>query len=138
MASKLFPSFEGVQPKAKARSTLGGKGVIGGGGKSDFDRKGFGKGGHRKVVRDSISEITKGDIRRLARCGGVKRISGQIYEDERESIRDRLTLILKDCVIFLEHSERKTMTVSDVIFALKRMGQPMYGFEVYLLRYFAI
>ena len=48
MALKLFPSFEGVQPKAKARSTLGGRGVIGGGGKSDFDRKGFGKGGLRR------------------------------------------------------------------------------------------
>uniref|UniRef100_A0A8C4UEK2 Histone H4 n=1 Tax=Falco tinnunculus TaxID=100819 RepID=A0A8C4UEK2_FALTI len=41
--------------------------------------KGLGKGGakrHRKVLRDNIQGITKPAIRRLARRGGVKRISG--------------------------------------------------------------
>ena len=44
--------------------------------------KGLGKGGskrHRKVLRDNIKGITKPAIRRLARRGGVKRISGLIY-----------------------------------------------------------
>ncbi|EDW51009.1 GM11654 [Drosophila sechellia] len=42
--------------------------------------KGLGKGGaerHRKVLRDNIQGITKPAIRRLARRGGVKRISGR-------------------------------------------------------------
>ncbi|CAH2217620.1 jg25485, partial [Pararge aegeria aegeria] len=46
--------------------------------------KGLGKGGakrHRKVLRDNIQGITKPAIRRLARRGGVKRISGLIYEE---------------------------------------------------------
>ena len=45
--------------------------------------KGLGKGGakrHRKILRDNIQGITKPAIRRLARRGGVKRISGLIYE----------------------------------------------------------
>ena len=49
-------------------------------------RKGLGKGGakrHRKVLRDNIQGITKPAIRRLARRGGVKRISGLIYEETR-------------------------------------------------------
>jgi histone H4 len=40
--------------------------------------KGLGKGGakrHRKILRDNIQGITKPAIRRLARRGGVKRIS---------------------------------------------------------------
>ena len=48
--------------------------------------KGLGKGGakrHRKVLRDNIQGITKPAIRRLARRGGVKRISGLIYEEAR-------------------------------------------------------
>ncbi|XDV52556.1 hypothetical protein PO909_021276 [Leuciscus waleckii] len=48
--------------------------------------KGLGKGGakrHRKVLRDNIPGITKPAIRRLARRGGVKRISGLIYEETR-------------------------------------------------------
>ena len=48
--------------------------------------KGLGKGGakrHRKVLRDNSQGITKPAIRRLARRGGVKRISGLIYEETR-------------------------------------------------------
>ena len=46
--------------------------------------KGLGKGGakrHRKILRDNIQGITKPAIRRLARRGGVKRISAMIYEE---------------------------------------------------------
>ena len=35
----------------------------------------------RKVLRHNIQGITKPAIRRLARRGGVKRISGLIYEE---------------------------------------------------------
>merc|ERR1712107_899393 len=52
--------------------------------------KGLGKGGakrHRKVLRDNIQGITKPAIRRLARRGGVKRISGLIYEEVRAVLR---------------------------------------------------
>jgi histone H4 len=48
--------------------------------------KGLGKGGakrHKKVLRDNIQGITKPAIRRLARRGGVKRISGLIYEGKK-------------------------------------------------------
>ena len=53
---------------------------------TDFDPQGLGKGGakrHRKILRDNIQGITKPAIRRLARRGGVKRISGLIYEETR-------------------------------------------------------
>ena len=71
--------------------------------------KGLGKGGakrHRKVLRDNIQVkyevckwvmtyfhlqgITKPAIRRLARRGGVKRISGLIYEETRGVLKVRL------------------------------------------------
>ncbi len=45
-------------------------------GKSGFDGKRLDKGGlrrHRKVARDSIRGITKGDIRRLTRRDGMRR-----------------------------------------------------------------
>ena len=44
--------------------------------------KDLGKGGakrHRKILCDNIQVITKPAIRRLARRGGGKRISGLIY-----------------------------------------------------------
>ena len=55
-------------------------------GGDELGDKDLGKGGakrRRKVLRDSIEGITKPAIRRLARRGGVKRISGLIYEETR-------------------------------------------------------
>ena len=50
--------------------------------------KGLGKGGakrNRTILRDNIQGITKPAIKRLARRGGVKRISGLIYKNSRRS-----------------------------------------------------
>ena len=60
--------------------------------------KGLGKGGakrHRKVLRDNIQGITKPAIRRLARRGGVKRISGLIYEETRGVLKVRQSSICR-------------------------------------------
>ncbi|KZF19334.1 histone-fold-containing protein [Xylona heveae TC161] len=84
---------------------------------------------HRKLLKDTIMGITRPDIRRLARRGGVKRISAAIYDETRAALKKYLKDILKDCAIFLEHANRKTITVLDVIFALKRQGRPIYGFD---------
>ncbi|KAI0593401.1 histone-fold-containing protein [Biscogniauxia sp. FL1348] len=84
---------------------------------------------HRKILRDNIKGITKPAIRRLARRGGVKRISGQIYDEVRVVLRDRLTHIIRDCVIYTEYRQRKTVTVNDVIHSLRRIGRPIYGFD---------
>merc|ERR1711951_27751 len=85
-----------------------------------------GKGGakrHRKVLRDNIQGITKPAIRRLARRGGVKRISGLIYEETRGVLN-----VIRDAVTYTEHAKRKTVTAMDVVYALKRQGRTLYGF----------
>ena len=67
---------------------------------------------------------------RLARRGGVKRISALCYEETRAALKQRLeavrpelrtdeetTLtrqILSRCVMYVEHANRKTVTASDV------------------------
>uniref|UniRef100_A0AC34Q105 Histone H4 n=1 Tax=Panagrolaimus sp. JU765 TaxID=591449 RepID=A0AC34Q105_9BILA len=84
--------------------------------------KGLGKGGakrHRKVLRDNIQGITKPAIRRLARRGGVKRISGLIYEETRSVLKVFLENIIRDSVTYCEHAKRKTVTAMDVVYALK-------------------
>lgn len=83
----------------------------------------------RKIVKDSIQGISKGSIRRVARRGGVKRISASIYDEIRGALKRYLTNVLHDCVVYLEHANRKTVTITDVIFALKRIGRPIYGFD---------
>ena len=88
--------------------------------------KGLGKGGakrHRKVLRDNIQGITKPAIRRLARRGGVKRISGLIYEETRGVLKVFLENVIRDAVTYTEHAKRKTVTAMDVVYALKRQGR---------------
>ncbi|CAH3169055.1 unnamed protein product, partial [Porites lobata] len=79
--------------------------------------KGLGKGGakrHRKILRDNIQGITKPAIRRLARRGGVKRISGLIYEETRGVLKVFLENVIRDAVTYTEHAKRKTVTAMDV------------------------
>ncbi|KAK5627686.1 hypothetical protein RRF57_003401 [Xylaria bambusicola] len=93
--------------------------------------KGLGKGGakrHRKILRDNIQGITKPAIRRLARRGGVKRISAMIYEETRGVLKSFLEGVIRDAVTYTEHAKRKTVTSLDVVYALKRQGRTLYGF----------
>ncbi|KAJ7947729.1 histone H4 [Quillaja saponaria] len=72
--------------------------------------KGLGKGGakrHRKVLRDNIQGITKPAIRRLARRGGVKRISGLIYEETRGVLKIFLENVIRDAVTYTEHARKE-------------------------------
>ena len=75
----------------------------------DSSAQGLGKGGakrHRKILRDNIQGITKPAIRRLARRGGVKRISGLIYEETRGVLKIFLENVIRDSVTYTEHAKR--------------------------------
>ena len=113
-----------MAPRAKIGGGRG-KGKSGmGGGKSGAKRIDFG----RKSLRESILGITKPAIRRLARRGGVKRISGLIYEETRGVLKVFLENVIRDSVTYTEHARRKTVTAMDVVYALKRQGKTLYGF----------
>nr|GMD40532.1 histone H4 [Ipomoea batatas] len=94
--------------------------------------KGLRKGGakrQRKVLQDNIQGITKSAIRCLARRGGVKRISDLIYEETRGVLKIFLENLIRDVVTYTEHARRKTVTAMDVVYALKRQGKTLYGFN---------
>ncbi len=85
--------------------------------------KGLGKGTpmrHRKVLRDNIMGITKPAVRRLARRGGVKRISGLIVDETRSVLRNFLDDVIGKAVTYTEHARRKTVTTMDIVLALKK------------------
>merc|ERR1712224_245358 len=66
--------------------------------------------------------------RRLARRGGVKRISGLICEETRGVLKVFLENVIRDAVTYTEHARRKTVTAMDVVYALKRQDRTLYGF----------
>ena len=112
-----------MAPRAKIGGGRG-KGKAMSGGKSGAKRIDIG----RRTLRESILGITKPAIRRLARRGGVKRISSYIYEETRAVLRSFLENVVRDSVVYTEHAKRKTVTALDVVYALKRQGRTLYGF----------
>ncbi|KAJ7938965.1 hypothetical protein B0H13DRAFT_2226289 [Mycena leptocephala] len=97
----------------------------------EYATVGLGKGGakrRQKILRDNIQGVTKPAIRRLARRGGVKRISGIVYQETRGALMIYLEDVIRNSVTYTEYARRKTVTALDVVHALKRSGRPLYGF----------
>lgn len=84
---------------------------------------GLGKGvplRHRKVLRDNIMGITKPAVRRLARRAGCIRISGLVYEETRSVLKNFLDGVIRTAIMYTDHAKRKTVTVMDIVYALKK------------------
>ncbi|KAI5362932.1 Putative histone H4, transcription factor CBF/NF-Y/archaeal histone domain, histone-fold [Septoria linicola] len=103
-----------------ARTGAGGKGL----GRSTLKR-------HRKILKDNIQGITKPAIRRLARRGGVKRISQDIYQRVREALKTFLEEIIRVACLAVEYRQQKTVTTHDIVWALDKRGNTLYGFGHY-------
>lgn len=80
------------------------------------------KNPHRKVLRDNIQGITKPALRRLARRGGVKRITSLCYEELRTVLTTFLTRQVRAVSIVAQHAKRKTIGTRDVLTGLKLNG----------------
>lgn len=87
---------------------------------------------HRRPVANA--RLSTGEIKRLARRGGVRRMGGGTADAMRSALRGFLTGVIKDAVVLCEHSRRRTVYASDVVLALKRSGSSswhtvLYGFD---------
>ena len=67
-----------------------------------------GKAGAKRITTKSLKAtimgVTKPAIRRLARRGGVKRISSLIYDETRLVLRSFLENVIRDSVAYTEHA----------------------------------
>jgi histone H4 len=96
---------------------------------------GKGKVGKKTVKRAEIgrterTSLTRGGIRRLARRGGVKRVSFGVYNEVRDYIDYFLNSVVKGAALLTESSKRKTITALDVVYSLKKHGHTIYGYGV--------
>jgi histone H4 len=93
--------------------------------------KGVGKGGkHKFRIKQPIAGITKNSIKRLARRGGVKRLSQVIYDETRNVLKSFLQGVLSDAIEYTLYAQKNTVTVMHVAMALKRRGHTLYGFTM--------
>eukprot|EP01084_Bolivina_argentea_P174209 301756_1 len=97
-------------------------------GKSPSKAKGGAKR-HKKVYKDTIKGITKPALRRLARRGGVKRVSAGCYEDARNLCRNFVESVVYYAMIYKNTRGKKMVGLKDVVSALKRRGNALVGAE---------
>ena len=81
-----------------------------------------------KSGRAGSITITNGALRRLARRGGVKRISSEVYEEVRKTLKTFVEGVVRDATAYTEHAKRKTVTALDVVNALRKRGKILYGY----------
>ncbi|ODM98869.1 Histone H4 [Orchesella cincta] len=79
----------------------------------------------RIIFQDIIHGIANPAIRRSSRCGDVNCIAGPNVI--RKSLHDFLSKIIRDSIHNSESSERNTITIQDVLYALKKYGRSLYG-----------
>ena len=82
--------------------------------------------GPRRVLRDTLQGISKGDLRRLARRGGVRRMSVLCFEETRGVLRHFIMNVLTDASIYAHHARVKTITAEHIKLALARQGRVLY------------
>ena len=82
----------------------------------------------KKVLKANATSVSQGSIRRLARRGGVKRIAGPVYAEVRSVLRSFTDAVVRDASAYTEHGKRRTVSVSDIVAALRKRGRAIYGF----------
>lgn len=63
------------------------------------------------------------DLSRLARRGGVMRMSKSVASEAMLGLRDFLKITLKNSILMTESRQSKTVTQQDILEGLKRLGQ---------------
>eukprot|EP01063_Lacrimia_lanifica_P027926 TRINITY_DN3995_c0_g1_i1.p3 TRINITY_DN3995_c0_g1~~TRINITY_DN3995_c0_g1_i1.p3 ORF type:complete len:100 (+),score=31.63 TRINITY_DN3995_c0_g1_i1:652-951(+) len=88
--------------------------------------------GEREVLSrartpDSTLIAIPHSIRRIARRGGCTRLAASVYDEARCILQSFVDNVMVDASVLLEMTGRKTVRMSDVMFALKKQGQHLYA-----------
>ena len=79
-----------------------------GAGKGKGGKQGAKRFASKKSLKETIMGITKPAIRRLARRGGVKRISALVYDEVRGNMKTFLESVVRDTITFTDRAKRKS------------------------------
>ena len=82
----------------------------------------------KKALSSSANAVSQGSVRRLARRAGVRRIAAAVSADVRDVLRRFVDGVVRDATAYTEHAKRKTVSVQDIVAALRKRGRAIYGF----------
>ncbi|KAH8605998.1 hypothetical protein ERJ75_001560800 [Trypanosoma vivax] len=90
-------------------------------GKKSGEAKGSQKR-QKKILRENVRGITRAPSA-ASRRGGVKRISGVIYDEVRGVLKSFVEGVVRDATAYTEYSRKKTVTAMDVVNALRKRAR---------------
>jgi histone H4 len=83
-------------------------------------------GRRRRAHDDPLAGLTKPAIRRMARRGGIRRISSLMYGGVREVVRADMAALVADAMRFMAAARRSTISCADVKAAAAHRGLTLY------------
>jgi len=93
-------------------------------------QKGRGRAGAKRLAPPRrAAAVGTPALRRLARRAGVKRVALPTWDKARAALACFLRTIVGDACVLADHRRRHTVTLPDVMFALKRNGRTLYGWS---------
>ena len=85
-----------------------------------------GKNIKKRRLKRGMHHVSKQDIRRCARRGGVIRIHNQTYDEAKKALYEWLDMVIKKTYVYTLHARRRTISKNDVIYGLKSCGVTLY------------
>lgn len=74
------------------------------------------------------TEFSKESMKNICHKAGATRIGEDTLRLLQELTKDMLKEVLVDAAAIMQHSKRKTLMASDIIFALERRNVKVYGY----------
>lgn len=121
------PTTESKQDKSKTKPKSKSNLKV----KSSSVKKTVGSVGLRNKNKTKLRQVVgfKGPtLRRLARRGGVKRISNKVYDTVNGVAVNLLEDIVRSSMIVSNHAGRKMISLKDVLYTLNQKNSSLYGF----------
>ena len=54
-----------------------------------------------------------------------------LLEEARMALKEYLERVLRDAATYTEHARRRTVTSGDIVRAVRKQGQTLYGYDHY-------
>lgn len=70
--------------------------------------------------------LSNGSVRRLARRGGVKRMSATVRDEVSDALKTFVGQVVGRAVLYTDNANRRTVRRNDVLFALKHLSRTLY------------
>lgn len=84
----------------------------------------------RNGIKKNGNHIPTSDIKRLARRGGLKKISKPVVEKVRMILKIFLENVIRDVLVYVtKEKERRSVTERDVMLAISEQADFLYDFK---------